>query len=89
MEKRFIAVLLAIIATVAPSIPDVRPVAGVRDNTPRVFALVHAVVVPTPVLIVEDGAVIIRDGMIEGVGRNLAIPPLSARNWFPIYNAQN
>ncbi|RMI06523.1 MAG: amidohydrolase, partial [Calditrichaeota bacterium] len=52
-----------------------RPVEGLRDNTPRVFALVHARIVQKPGVIINDGTVVIRDGVIEAVGKQVNIPP--------------
>lgn len=42
---------------------------------PRVFALTHATVVPAPGKSIEGGTIVLRDGLIEAVGKDVAIPP--------------
>ena len=56
------------------------PTEGIRDNTPKVHALVNARVVVAPGQILEKGAVIVRNGVIEAVGAAL-VPPADARVW--------
>ncbi|HTR97004.1 MAG TPA: hypothetical protein VMH61_03800, partial [Candidatus Acidoferrales bacterium] len=48
--------------------------------TPRVHALTHARIVPAPGQLIEDGTVVIRDGLIVAVGRDVTIPA-DARIW--------
>ena len=59
--------------------PNTRPVAGLRDNTPKVHALTGARIVVAPGRIVEKGTVVVRDGVIEAVGD--VNPPADARIW--------
>lgn len=46
----------------------------VRDNTPEVHALVHATVIQQPGKKLDDATLLIRDGKIEAVGKNVSIP---------------
>ncbi len=57
-----------------------RPIEGLRENTPRVHALINAKVVIAPGQIIEKGTVVIRDGVIVQVGANI-VPPADARIW--------
>jgi hypothetical protein len=56
--------VLATAAFAAP--PQIEPVAGLRDRTPRVQALVGGKVVQRPGKVLENGTVLIRDGVIIG-----------------------
>ncbi len=57
-----------------------KPVNGIRPADLRTHAIVGATVVTAPGTRIEDASLIIRDGVIEAVGRDLAIPP-EARVW--------
>jgi imidazolonepropionase-like amidohydrolase len=59
---------------------DTRPVAGMRENTPRVHALTNARIVPEPGKEIARGTIVIRDGRIEAVGANEKVPA-DARVW--------
>lgn len=59
---------------------DTRPVAGIRENTPEVHALVNATVVQEPGKRIERGTVVVRDGRIEAVGAKVEAPA-DARVW--------
>jgi len=50
------------------------------ERTPRVHALVHARVVPSPGVVLDDATIVVRDGVIESVGRGVAVPA-DARSW--------
>lgn len=74
-----------ILAVVSPtSFPQTliqtKPVKGIRENTPRVHALVNARIVPAPGRQIEKGTIVLRDGTIEAVGDNIELPP-DARIW--------
>ena len=56
------------------------PAFGLHENTPRVHAFTGANVVVAPGLSLEDGTVIIRDGVIEAVGEAPDVPA-DARVW--------
>jgi imidazolonepropionase-like amidohydrolase len=50
------------------------PQTGLRDNTPRVHALTNVRIIPKPGEAIEQGVVVIRDGIVEAVGANVTIP---------------
>jgi hypothetical protein len=56
------------------------PVTGLRSNSTGYHALVGARVVTAPGQVLENGTVVIRDGIITAVGRNVAAPA-GARVW--------
>ncbi|HKB56638.1 MAG TPA: amidohydrolase family protein [Lacunisphaera sp.] len=56
------------------------PVDGLRDASPRVHALVGGRIVIAPGKVIESGTVVVRDGVIEAVGANVALPA-DARVW--------
>jgi N-acetylglucosamine-6-phosphate deacetylase len=69
--------LAASSAQAAP--PNTRPVQGLRENTPRVHALMNARIIVAPGRVIEKGHVVVRDGSIEAVGD--VKPPDDARVW--------
>ncbi|MCI0595974.1 MAG: amidohydrolase family protein [candidate division Zixibacteria bacterium] len=54
--------------------PTTTPPEGLRENTPRVFALTNAKLVLSPGNTIEKGTLVIREGVIEAVGANAAVP---------------
>lgn len=56
------------------------PIAGLRDNGTGFHALVGARVVTAPGQVLDSATVVIRNGLITAVGRNLK-PPAGARVW--------
>ncbi|MDX1389004.1 MAG: amidohydrolase family protein [Acidobacteriota bacterium] len=58
-------VLLILVLTVSPT----------RAERPRVYALTGATVVPEPGRTLENGTVVIRDGLIVAVGDDVTVPP--------------
>ena len=52
----------------------IEPADGLRENPPRVWALTHAEVHIEPGSVLEDASIVIRDGLIEKVGREIRIP---------------
>jgi imidazolonepropionase-like amidohydrolase len=57
-----------------------QPVEGIRDNTTTFHALVGARVVTAPGQVIEGATIVIRDGIIQSVGRNVQAPS-GARVW--------
>ncbi len=55
------------------------PQEGLRDNTPRLHALIHATVVIAPGKVLRDANLVLRDGLIVSVDSNP--PPADARVW--------
>ncbi len=77
------AVLLvvgAVLPVSAQTPPVTTPVEGLRDNTPRVHALVDARIVIAPGNVVERGTLVVRNGVVEAVGADVS-PPAGARIW--------
>lgn len=56
------------------------PIEGLRDASPRVHALVGGRIVVAPGQVIENGTLVLRDGVVEAVGANLT-PPADARVW--------
>ena len=53
---------------------------GTRPSAPSVHALTGAKIVVKPGTVIDSGIIIIRNGLIESVGANIAVPP-DARVW--------
>ncbi|MFQ5720584.1 MAG: amidohydrolase family protein [Acidobacteriota bacterium] len=68
-SRRVLRALLAAAVVAAWTLP-----AGAADP-PRIYAITHATVIVEPGEKIEEGTVIIRDGLIEAVGTDLAVPP--------------
>ncbi|MBF8249146.1 MAG: Amidohydrolase, partial [Bacteroidetes bacterium] len=73
-----VVTLLAVLSAVA--FPQIAPVAGMRDNTPTAQAFTNARIVVSPGRVISRGTLVIRDGVIEAVGENAAVPA-DARVW--------
>ena len=56
------------------------PVTGIRDNGTGFHALVGARVVTAPGQVLDGATIVIRNGIIQGVGGNMQ-PPAGARVW--------
>ncbi len=56
------------------------PAEGIRKNTPTVHAFTNARIVQSPGNVIEKGTLVIRDGVIVGVGVRATIPA-DARVW--------
>lgn len=68
------------LATQSAGAPTTAPAEGLRENTPSTHALVGARLVIAPGEAVENGTLIIRDGLIEAAGAEAAVPK-EARVW--------
>ncbi|MCH8328657.1 MAG: hypothetical protein IID15_09090, partial [Candidatus Marinimicrobia bacterium] len=78
-DKALPIIQLAVIAIVMiPGIGtlsgQVRPTDGLHVNTPRVFALTGATIHTEPGKVISSGTIVIRDGLIESVGRSVRVP---------------
>ncbi len=51
-----------------------KPVEGLRDNPPKVYAFTNVKIVQSPEKTIEKGTLVIRNGVIESVGANVQIP---------------
>lgn len=67
-------------ALLAQQATRTQPVEGMRENATSFHAFTGARVVTAPGRTIEGATIVIRDGIIEAVGRNLA-PPAGARVW--------
>jgi|SRR5690606_19818477 len=74
--------LLALVpgAAAAQQASRTEPVTGLRDNPPGVHAFTGARIVVAPGRVLENATLVVRNGIIEAVGRNVAVPP-DARVW--------
>jgi imidazolonepropionase-like amidohydrolase len=82
-SSRFLAAVLLLVpfgSAGRAASASTTPLEGLRDATPRVHALVGARVVLSPTESIENGTVVIRDGVIESVGPGSGAPA-DARVW--------
>jgi imidazolonepropionase-like amidohydrolase len=80
--KRWTSALLGTCIVLLGGVPLVgqtTPPEGIRTNTPAVHAFINARIISSPGKIVENGTLIIRDGVIQSVGTTA--PPPDARIW--------
>ena len=66
--------LLYILLLFSGLLAQTEPVKDIHRNSPRVWALSHAMIHTEPGDSIKDGTVIVRDGRIEKVGRYIQIP---------------
>ncbi|MFZ4620340.1 MAG: amidohydrolase family protein [Bacteroidota bacterium] len=60
--------------------PSTQPAEGIRKNTPAVHALKNLTIIQSPGKRIQNGTIIIRNGVIQSVGAGIAIPA-DAREW--------
>jgi N-acetylglucosamine-6-phosphate deacetylase len=78
----FIAVSLIRPVARGQAPPSTTPPEGLRENTPAVHALVNAKLVVAPGRTIDNGTVIVRDGVIVAVGAGTDVAaPADARVW--------
>jgi len=70
----------AMLGDVAVAAESTTPPAGLRQNDPHVHALVGAKIVVAPGKVIEQGTLVIRDGVITEIGADVETPP-DARVW--------
>ena len=78
--KRLCTIVLIIAATANPAKAQTAPTTGLRENTPTVHAFTNARIVVAPGKTITQGTLVVRNGVIEAVGENVA-PPADARLW--------
>lgn len=59
------AVTFAILASASPALAE----------RPRVYAITEARILTAPGQVIEDGTIVLRDGLIEAVGKDVKVPP--------------
>ncbi len=74
------AFVAAAVTSAVAAPPTTVPPQGLRDNLPALHALVGGRIVVAPGEVIESGTIIVRDGVIEAVGADVAVPP-GARVW--------
>lgn len=72
--------LMGVMDRSTAQIRTTRPMVGIRERTPTVHAFVNARIVQAPGKVIPKGTLVIRDGVVEAVGKNVRIPP-DARVW--------
>ncbi len=70
VKRLWLVVLLGSSALAQETFPKL----GIRDKTPNVVALTGATVIVQPGQRLENAVLIVRDGRIEAVGKNISIP---------------
>lgn len=73
--RKILLLLLILFPILIAAQEQTKPIEGLRDNPPKVFALTNAKIVQAPGKVIEKGTLIIRNGLIESVGANVKIPP--------------
>ncbi|MEC8705710.1 MAG: amidohydrolase, partial [Candidatus Neomarinimicrobiota bacterium] len=71
--KRY-SVVVFLILSLGFIIGQTQPAKSLHRNPPRTWALTNATVHTEPGKSIIDGTIIIRNGVIQAVGRNLKIP---------------
>lgn len=71
MKIRIIILAVILCGSVAA---QTTPELGIRDKTPEITALTNARIIPAPGRVIENGTLLIRDGIIVAVGAGIAIP---------------
>lgn len=80
MARRRLWGLIAALTTTAAGmagatqLPNANPVEGLRDNTPGLIALTHARLVVRPGSVIEDGTLLMRDGVIVSASAGQSAP---------------
>lgn len=77
-----VGAVMMMMATLASALVSAQPAPpnGPRPNLSRTHVLTHVRVVEKPGVVIDDATVVIRDGVIDSVGKDIAIPP-GARVW--------
>jgi imidazolonepropionase-like amidohydrolase len=74
MKKNMFLTLLGFFLMLSPLFSQTRAVHGLHDNTPAVYALTNARVVVQPGRTIDNATLVVRNGLIEAVGRRVSIP---------------
>lgn len=69
-----LALALVLASPMAVVLGQTRAVIGLHENTPNVLALTNATITVAPGKVLENATLVIRDGHIEAVGTNVAVP---------------
>jgi imidazolonepropionase-like amidohydrolase len=80
LDACFLRLLVGSALAVVPAAPlaaspvGTAPPLALEDRSPRLFAFTHARLVLAPGRVVDDGTLVIRDGMIVAAGARVAVP---------------
>ena len=74
MQARLVILTGFLSAFITGISAQVAPVKGLHDNTPRIFALKNATLLPEPGKKIKNATVIIRNGVIEAAGKKINVP---------------
>ncbi|MFQ5752370.1 MAG: hypothetical protein ACE5HI_10270, partial [bacterium] len=75
-----IIILMFLLTLFVSGWSQTKPTAGIRENTPKVHALINARIVQAPGRVIEKGTIVIRNGIITSVGAQISLPA-DARIW--------
>lgn len=67
---RLLAVVITAWLLAVPSVGKAE-----RPNRPRQFAIRNARLVPVPGSLIEKGAIVVADGLIQAIGTDVPVPP--------------
>ncbi len=70
----FFLIFFCFFATAKGQVKPVDPGQTIHHKTPKVFVLKGATIVPEPGKVIETGEIVIRDGLIESMGKSAKIP---------------
>ncbi len=74
MNRIFIILILLLILIPFRISAQTERIEGLRDNTPNVFAFINAEIILSPGNQLRNGIMVIRDGIIEDIGRRVDVP---------------
>ena len=80
MHKKLFLFTALMAFCVSNGLAQIEPAAGIRENTPAVHALKKLTIIVAPGKRIEKGTIVVRGGVIESAGANVAIPA-DARVW--------
>ena len=79
-QKLLILLSAVFLLPLAATAQTTAPTLGMDDNSPTVHAFTNATIIVAPGEVLEDATLVIRDGVVESVGRRVN-PPADARVW--------
>ena len=68
------ASLILLLAFPTSQADETTPAYGIRSKNPAITAFTNATIQISPIQIIENGTLVIRDGLIEKVGQKISIP---------------
>jgi len=69
-----IILVVACLIVLWPAVAQTSRQTGLRERTSEVFAFTNATIVVAPGIVVEGGALVVRNGLVEAIGTNIRIP---------------